>query len=198
MIAAYATSYWRGIHGDHAELAHVRHNRKTRKMKIQFDMPDTFVASIRKKAGLDVELAKLPAHALRVVFEYGLQRIHNDACGAAGTVDKHRNEAEWVAACVDLATKKRDALYAGTISTRGATRTAADPVEHEMAKRLAADVRASFRAEGVKAKDVTDEMFESRYAEWHESYFEDYRDEAEALIEREASNAARIAKRLTR
>lgn len=135
-------------------------------MKIEFEFDDTFVASIRKSELL-VDVTKLHANAYPELFEYGLQRILNDATGASGKLDAvdkktgkalYMSEKDWRTAIDSAAQKKLDQLYSGDFTR---TRTVvADPVKVEAFPMIAKVLRASLGA--AKVKTMAKEDFIAR------------------------------------
>jgi hypothetical protein len=119
----------------------------------QFQMPDTFTVYIRKQA-MEVNPNELPEAAARKVFEYGLQRILNDATGSAETEAQAR----------EIARKRWDNLVAGIIRASGGSK--GDPLARE-AMRISVQVvrnakayRAWLAENGLKPADkqATDKL----------------------------------------
>lgn len=96
---------------------------------------------------IEVDIAELPAASLTKIFEYGMQRIVNDAC--AGAKDDEQAKA--------LAEKKLDNLFAGIIrasGTREGNPVAAEAMKIAMGKvRGAAVFRAWVQENGLKLSD---------------------------------------------
>lgn len=74
-------------------------------------VPTSFVANVRGQAFTIANLDTLPVESLTKIFEYGLQRIFNDAAAGAKQGDK--------AEALALAQKKLDNLRAGIIRASG-------------------------------------------------------------------------------
>lgn len=94
-------------------------------MQVTIEVADTMTAYVRK-TGVERDMTKLPTAALVKIFEYGFQRINNDA----GAVGKDETTADALA----KADKKWNALVSGDIRVTRAS--GGDPVARE-AKRLA-------------------------------------------------------------
>lgn len=94
----------------------------TATMKIELESVVDFVAKVRDSIEVNVNVSKLPANVRAYVWEYGLQRVINDACGKAGKKDTYATEALYLEACRNIAEAKRDAMYAGDVRmARGST-----------------------------------------------------------------------------
>jgi hypothetical protein len=105
-----------------------------RELNMQYQvngLADEFTANIRKQPMKITLPADLPEQSVRKIFEYGLQRILNDASAGA------KDEAE----ALVFAAKRWDSLVAGVIrQTRVVT---GDPVAREAMKIAIAKVQAA-------------------------------------------------------
>lgn len=146
-------------------------------MKYEVELPEAFEAVIRKQT-LGITLPQeLPASAIRKVFEYGLQRILNDASAGADSPE----------AALAAAQKRWDSLVAGEI--RQSSNRTGDPVARE-ANRLAvlwvqsnAKFKAWAKENGLKS---TDKEFTGKVAELAKA-------KREAFMEQAKLNLAALA-----
>lgn len=141
------------------------------------NLPEVFEATVRKQS-FKVDLpADLPSAAVRKIFEYGLQRILNDASASAESPKD----------AIALAQKRWDSLKAGEI--RQTAQRTGDPVAKE-AMRLAVvwvQSNAKFKAwaseNGLKAadKEYTEKLRELATAR------------KEAFVDQAKENLAKVA-----
>lgn len=98
---------------------------------------------------LQVDTDRLPAHISAYVFEYGLRQVLNDAMAEKKDEDGRPLPDDQIVA---KAEKRLDALYAGTIRSRGVGEPAVrDPVEAEVRRLAVAQLDKRFAALGEYA-----------------------------------------------
>lgn len=132
-------------------------------MNYQVTIAEAFTANIRKQPmKLDLP-ANLPEQSIRKIFEYGLQRILNDASASAKTP----------AEALELAGKRWDSLVAGQIR-QSAVRTG-DPIAREAMRLAIAKVQASPKVKAWQATNglkVTDKEYTDKVRELAKAYAE--------------------------
>ncbi len=120
-------------------------------MNLQFTFDDSFIVTSRKHdRSIEIDVRKLPAASLIAIFDYGLQRIVNDAANAGGkdaTADSWSGNAQ----------KKVDSLLAG--ETRQARES--DPVRAEARNMARAAVIRDLKKVGKKPEDLVEGQFAS-------------------------------------
>ena len=116
---------------------------------ISFSFDDTFVVTSRKHdRSVEIDVRKLPTASLVAIFDYGLQRIINDAANAGGkdaTADSWSGNAQ----------KKVDSLLAG--ETRQARES--DPVRAEARNMARAAVMRDLKRVNKKPEDLAEGHF---------------------------------------
>lgn len=106
-------------------------------LRVTFDIPVSQMCVIRKDRQIKVDYTEFTPAGLARQFEYGA-RMYNDAAAAAGKIDEKNdkgrpiyiNKDAFLDACVDAATKCRDATKTG--QSGRSRETIGDPVEREM------------------------------------------------------------------
>jgi len=104
-------------------------------MTIQFNLPESFVATIGKDMEMTVDVSKVPVN---VIWHYVQRELTDDLRDSHASVTRDSfsgDDAKWRAAKMAVAEKKLASLYAGTIRAAKATEPL-DPVATE-ALRLA-------------------------------------------------------------
>lgn len=137
------------------------------------EVPVSFTARVRGVAFRIDDINLWPKESLEKVFEYGLQRIMNDACAGAKSGDE----------AVALASKRRDNLANGVMRAT-AVRASGDPVEAEGLRLALAQVHLRLAERGKSVKDVGGAAEVKKLAQAH------YEKNRDAFVKQAKANLA--------
>lgn len=136
-------------------------------------IPDTFTARVRSVPFMMTDIRAMPTTSLAKIFEYGLQRIMNDACASAKTGEE----------ATALAYKRWENLQKGVIRAT-AVRTSGDPVEAEGLRLALAQVHLRLAERGKSVKDVGGAAEVKKLAQAH------YEKNRDAFVKQAKANLA--------
>jgi hypothetical protein len=131
---------------------------------ITINLPDTITLNVRGNDHIVGDFGLWHADGLRRVFDYGLQRIHNDACGAVKK-DECKDTAEYAKLCLETAAEVTDALASGTKRARAASTRTTDPVL-KIAMEMAEAALVAALPKGVKRAKLDAEKVKA----WKKDY----------------------------